>query len=88
MNNSLFIQERISTANFLVVGCGALGNEVLKNLALMGAGHLTLVDFDRVEQGNLSRSVLFAKEDVGHYKVDVAARKLREMNPALEVKTI
>ena len=88
MNNSLFIQERISTANFLVVGCGALGNEVLKNLALRGAGHLTLVDFDRVEQGNLSRSVLFAKEDVGHYKVDVAARKLREMNPALEVKTI
>ena len=88
MNNSPFIQERISAASFLVVGCGALGNEVLKNLALMGAGHLTLVDFDRVETGNLSRSVLYAKNDVGQFKVDVAARKLREMNPAIEVKTV
>ena len=85
---SPFIQDRIAAAQFLVAGCGALGNEVLKNLALMGAGHVTIVDFDRVEQGNLSRSVLYGKADVGQYKVDVAARKLREMNPALQVDTI
>ena len=72
----------------MVVGCGALGNEVLKNLALMGAGHLTLVDFDRVEEGNLPRSVLYRKADVGQYKVDVAARKLREMNPGIRVRTV
>ena len=88
MTSSPFIQERIAAAQFMVAGCGALGNEVLKNLALMGATHLTLVDFDRVEQGNLSRSVLYSKADVGACKVDVAARKLQEMNPEMEVRTI
>ena len=72
----------------MVVGCGALGNEVLKNLALMGAGHITVVDFDRVEPHNLSRSVLFGRKDVGEWKVEVAARRLKEMNPALEVECI
>ena len=86
--NSPFIQERIASARFLVAGCGALGNEVLKNLALMGAEHLTVVDFDRVEPGNLSRSILFAREDVGERKVDVAARKLRQMNPRMEVQAL
>lgn len=72
----------------MVVGCGALGNEVLKNLALMGAQHLTLVDFDCVEMGNLSRSVLFTREDVGERKVNVAAKKLRQMNPEMQVNPI
>ena len=86
--NSPFIQERIAAAQFLVAGCGALGNEVLKNLALMGAEHVTLVDFDRVEQGNLSRSILYGKADIGQYKVEVAARKLRELNPRMQVRTL
>ena len=86
--NSPFGQDRIASARFLVAGCGALGNEVLKNLALMGAEHITVVDFDRVEQGNLSRSVLFDREDVGRWKVDVAAEKLQRRNPALKVHAI
>ena len=72
----------------MVVGCGAVGNEVLKNLVLMGAKHITVVDFDRVEPHNLSRSVLFQREDVGAWKADVAARRLTEMNPELEVRVI
>ena len=88
MTSSPFIQDRIAAAGIMVVGCGALGNEVLKNLALMGAEHITVVDFDRVEPHNLSRSVLFCKKDVGDWKVDVAARRLREMNPAMEVNPI
>ena len=88
--NSPFRQDRIATAQMMVVGCGALGNEVLKNLVLMGAEHLTVVDFDVVEVGNLSRSVLFTKEDAekGRYKVDVVAERLKQMNPALEVRTV
>lgn len=54
--------EKVAAARIMVVGCGALGNEVLKNLALLGAGHLTLVDFDRVEPRNLSRSILFTEQ--------------------------
>lgn len=50
-------------AHIMVVGCGALGNEVLKNLALLGIGHIVVVDFDHVERHNLSRSVLFRESD-------------------------
>lgn len=87
---SPFCQDKIASARIMVVGCGALGNEVLKNLALMGAEHLTVVDFDRVEVGNLNRSVLFSRADAekGRYKVDVVAERLKTMNPALEVRTI
>ena len=41
---SWFKQEKVSSAHIMVVGCGALGNEVLKNLALFGVGNLVLVD--------------------------------------------
>ena len=50
---------KIEEAHIMVVGCGALGNEVLKNLVLIGVQHLVIVDFDSVETDNLSRSVLF-----------------------------
>ena len=52
-------QEIVRNATILVVGAGALGNEVLKNLALMGIGNLIIADFDTIEDSNLSRSVLF-----------------------------
>ena len=55
---SWFRQEKVSAANIMVVGCGALGNEVLKNLVLFGVEHLVIVDFDYVEASNLSRSIL------------------------------
>ena len=85
-----FQQERVAQAHMMVVGCGALGNEVLKNLALFGVGHLVLVDFDHVEPSNLNRSVLFRKEDAeqGRLKVEAAAERLKELNPAIEIQTI
>ena len=73
---------------FLVVGCGALGNEVLKNLALMNAGRLVIVDFDCVEDVNLDRSVLFRREDVGRQKVDAARDGIMRINPGIEVVAI
>ena len=48
-------QERLRRAQVLVVGAGALGNEVLKNLALLGTGHVVVVDCDHVDLSNLSR---------------------------------
>ncbi|MFQ5422024.1 MAG: ThiF family adenylyltransferase, partial [Anaerolineae bacterium] len=56
-------QEIVRDATVLIVGAGALGNEVLKNLALMGIGHLIIADFDTIEDSNLSRSVLFRTSD-------------------------
>ncbi len=79
-------RERVQAANVLVVGAGALGNEVLKNLALMGVGHVFLVDFDTVEAANLSRSVLFRQEDTGCSKAEVAAARAKALNPSLHVQ--
>ena len=73
------VGRMIETVRILVVGAGALGNEVLKNLVLMGVRHLTIVDFDFIESTNLSRTVLFRKEDIGKNKAMVAAERLREM---------
>ena len=85
-----FIQDRVSAAHVMVVGCGALGNEVLKNLVLMGVTHIVAIDFDVVEMGNLPRSVLFSKTDAEKHrlKVEVVAERLREMNPQVDIKTI
>ena len=85
-----FEQQQVAAARVMVVGCGALGNEVLKNLVLLGVEHIVAVDFDIVEVGNLSRSVLFSKQDADarRLKVEVIAERLKAMNPAVEVKTI
>ena len=56
---SWFQIERVRDARVMVVGSGALGNEVLKNLALFGVGHIYVVDFDTIEYTNLTRSILF-----------------------------
>ncbi len=74
-------QERLAEARVLVVGAGALGNEVLKNLALLGVGTVIVIDLDAVEPSNLSRSVLFRLEDGGRSKAEVAAQRAGEINP-------
>ena len=83
-------QNQVSAAHVMVVGCGALGNEVLKNLVLMGVTHIVVVDFDIVEMGNLTRSVLFSKSDAERkrLKVEVVAERLQQMNDAVEVTAI
>lgn len=74
-------QERLRRAKVLVVGAGALGNEVIKNLALLGVGTTYIVDFDEVDDTNLSRTVLFRRRDVGRPKAIVAAEAAADLNP-------
>jgi molybdopterin/thiamine biosynthesis adenylyltransferase len=76
-------QERLFNARVLVVGAGALGNEVLKNLALLGVGHVLVIDFDVIEDSNLSRTVLFRASDAadGASKALVAAERTLALNP-------
>jgi molybdopterin-synthase adenylyltransferase len=78
-------QPRLLRARILVVGAGALGNEVLKNLALVGVGRIYVIDFDRVEAANLTRSVLFRARDRGRPKAEVAAEAVRDLNPDVRV---
>jgi molybdopterin/thiamine biosynthesis adenylyltransferase len=81
-------QERLGRARVLVVGAGALGNEVIKNLALLGVGHVVIADMDRVEESNLSRSVLFSAEHEGHPKAEAAAGSARRLYPAIDVRPL
>lgn len=87
---SWFKQKKVSSAHVMVVGCGALGNEVIKNLALFGVGNLVLVDFDEVEYSNLTRSILFTSDDAStnRYKVEAAAESIKKINPNINVTTI
>jgi adenylyltransferase/sulfurtransferase len=81
-------QSLLDRARVMVIGAGALGNEVLKNLALLGVGHVVVADMDRVELSNLSRSVLFRESDEGHPKADCAAQAAQRIYPAQRVQAI
>lgn len=78
-------QSKISACRVLVVGAGALGNEILKNLALLGFQQVVVVDLDRIEESNLSRTVLYRREDVGDWKASAAARAYLQLAPGARV---
>ena len=84
---SWFKKDKVKNARVLVAGAGALGNEVVKNLALFGVGHIYVCDFDRIEISNLTRSVLFREEDAHNhsFKAEIVARRAMEINPQIEV---
>ncbi|MHA1455657.1 MAG: ThiF family adenylyltransferase [Promethearchaeota archaeon] len=78
-------QETLSNSTMMIVGVGALGCEIAKDFALMGLGKVILVDLDTIEISNLSRQMLFRPGDEGRPKAEVAAERLKEMNPYLNV---
>ncbi len=79
-------RDKVANAKVMVVGAGALGNEVIKHLTLMGVGHIFIVDFDTIELANLSRSILFRESDSGRKKAEVAAARAKEINPNVHVQ--
>jgi adenylyltransferase/sulfurtransferase len=81
-------QTKLQTARVLVIGAGALGNEILKNLALLGFERIVIVDLDKIEESNLSRTILFRGSDVGSFKADVAARSVKALAPNAKVKAL
>lgn len=80
-------QSRIRDSTVLIAGAGAIGNEVAKNLAMLGVKHLVMVDYDVVELSNVSRMVFFDRKDAGEFKVNVLAEKLMEKYPHTEIST-
>lgn len=72
-------QQKLKDAHVLVIGAGAIGNETLKNLALLGVGNIYLADFDTISTSNLSRTVLFRKTDKGKLKAEIAAIRTKEL---------
>lgn len=80
-------QVKVQTSSVAVIGVGALGCELAKNLSLIGVGRLVLVDNDVVELSNLNRQMLFTDKDVGEWKASTAAKRLKEMNPFVKVES-
>jgi molybdopterin/thiamine biosynthesis adenylyltransferase len=81
-------QEKIAKCRLLVIGAGALGNEILKNAALLGFTQVVVVDVDRIEESNLSRAVLYRSEDVGKFKAEAAAKAYCSLAPGGKVHPV
>jgi molybdopterin/thiamine biosynthesis adenylyltransferase len=77
-------QSLIENSQVFLAGAGAIGNEVAKNLAMLGVRKLVIVDYDLVETSNLSRTVFFEKGDVGKPKAEVLSRKLQKNYPYVD----
>ena len=79
-------QKLVKNSRVLIIGVGGLGCEIAKNLAMLGVGHLDLVDLDIIEHSNLNRQILFAGAKMGEPKAVVAAKKLAEINQNITIK--
>jgi sulfur-carrier protein adenylyltransferase/sulfurtransferase len=78
-------QLRLKSSSVLVIGAGGLGCPALQYLAAAGVGRIGIVDGDRVDLSNLQRQVLFGTPDIGKFKAECAAEKLRQINPEISV---
>ncbi|GBG25630.1 Ubiquitin-activating enzyme, putative [Hondaea fermentalgiana] len=86
------LHDELLRKSTFMVGCGALGCELLKNFALLGvacdpdgAGTITVTDNDRIEVSNLSRQFLFREHNVGQPKSAAAGEAVADMNPAVNI---
>lgn len=79
--------ERLHNAHVALFGLGGVGGYAAEALARSGVGHIDLVDHDTVSLTNLNRQILATHTTIGMYKVDVAARRIHEIDPTIEVHT-
>ncbi|MHA1847755.1 MAG: ThiF family adenylyltransferase [Promethearchaeota archaeon] len=79
-------KDVLKKTTVFIAGVGALGCEIAKDLSLAGIGKLILVDLDTIETSNLSRQLLFRLEDIGKPKAEVAAKRVKDLNPELETE--
>ena len=81
-------QETLHNARVLVIGAGGLGCPVMQSLAATGIGHVEVWDDDTVALSNIHRQILFGADDVGRKKVEVAAERLRALQPGIDITTV
>jgi len=79
---------RLAAMHIAVIGAGAVGNEVVKNLALIGVGAIDVHDFDAVEEHNLTRSVFLRASDVGSPKAGAVVARAADVDPNLRLRAV
>lgn len=81
-------QLKLKTAKVCVIGVGGLGSVSSLQLAGIGVGYLRIIDRDVVELTNLQRQLIYNVSSIGYPKVEVAAKKLNDLNPGIKVDPI
>ena len=81
-------QQKLNNATVVLVGMGGLGCPVSQSLIASGIGKLKIIDGDKVELSNLHRQPLYGVEDIGRLKVQVAKKKLMQLNESAIVEPI
>lgn len=77
--------NKLKNATVMIVGCGAVGSFAAEALARTGVGHLILVDFDVIEESNINRQIFALNSTIGKQKVNVAAQRIQDINPDIQV---
>lgn len=78
-------QEKLKRSTVFIAGMGGLGCPVSIYLAVAGVGRMRICDADRVELSNLNRQIHYTEKDVGQFKAESAAARLREINPEVDI---
>ena len=79
--------EQLRNARIALFGLGGVGGYAAEALARAGVGHMDLIDDDTISLTNLNRQILATHSSIGKYKVDVAADRIRDIDPSIEVRT-
>ncbi|MDG2106550.1 MAG: HesA/MoeB/ThiF family protein [Gammaproteobacteria bacterium] len=78
--------EILKQKHVAIIGLGGLGCPVAQYLSTSGLGKITLIDDDVVDETNLQRQILYTSEDLGLYKADVACKRLKILNPDINIE--
>jgi molybdopterin/thiamine biosynthesis adenylyltransferase len=81
-------QERLKAASVLVSRCGGVGGIIAYELAAAGVGRLVLAHGGNLRLNDLNRQLLMTTEGIGTRRVDLAERRLRELNPTIEIEIV
>lgn len=80
--------KKLNESNIILFGCGGVGGYVAEMLVRSGIGHITIVDFDKVDETNINRQIIALTSTIGQPKVEVLKNRLLDINPDCEVITI
>lgn len=78
-------QLALMNTSVLIIGCGGLGSSAIMNLAMSGIKNIGVIDYDEVDISNLNRQALFAEDNVGQSKIEVAKNKILSINSKINL---
>jgi molybdopterin/thiamine biosynthesis adenylyltransferase len=81
-------QNALQRSSIVVIGAGGVKSPMLLYLAAAGVGRIKIIDFDTVELSNLNRQILYSMSDVGKFKAKIAAGRLHDLNPEIDVEGV